>query len=392
MEHIEALGALLLRLFPDSGQVRRELRSHSKLRELDGDLPGAIAGRAQVVDAVVELLDARRLGLVFLDVLLGKEIYAGRHDEIRRVRALWVRAAEQATDASSGSSSTARQQVINHGTVGQQFNVAGNATINLSGGTMSTPSTAQGADSELPTIVILTALEVEYEAVRAHLTDPKEEVHPKGTIYEVAPYPAENPFCRLAIVEVGAGNRGAAVAAERAIQHFSPRFVFFVGVAGGLKDVKVGDVVLSTKVYGYEGGKEAEGGFRPRPVAFNTSAKLAERAKAVRRAHNRGKPDFRAFLGPIAAGEKVVANSKSETARLIKRVYGDALAVEMEGVGFLEAAHQSHAEALVVRGISDLLDGKSADDAEGSQERASENAAAMAFGVLEGLSSGLGPR
>ena len=32
--------------------------------------------------------------------------------------------------------------------------------------------------------IVLTALRVEYEAVRAHLINLEEEVHPQGTIYE----------------------------------------------------------------------------------------------------------------------------------------------------------------------------------------------------------------
>lgn len=103
------------------------------------------------------------------------------------------------------------------------------------------------SDEQQVRVVILTALPVEFEAVAARLKDAQEVVHRSGTIYSVGTYEGETTW-KAAVVEIGAGNPKAARETERAIQHFDPEVAVFVGVAGGLKDVGVGDVVASTKV------------------------------------------------------------------------------------------------------------------------------------------------
>jgi nucleoside phosphorylase len=223
--------------------------------------------------------------------------------------------------------------------------------------------------------VVLTALPVEYLAVRAYLSDLQEKVHDSGTIYEQGKFRSDAQVWDVGIVEIGAGNSGAALEAERAIAYFKPEVILFVGVAGGIKDVAIGDVVASTKVYGYESGK-AEKVFKPRPEIGLAAYDLEQRARAEAR-----KGDWlrriavtevvpRVFVAPIAAGEKVVASTQSGVYEFLRSNYGDVVAVEMEGFGFFEAARANQKVlAMVIRGISDLIDKKTSADQGGSQEQ-----------------------
>jgi nucleoside phosphorylase len=244
----------------------------------------------------------------------------------------------------------------------------------------------------MPRAIILTAILVEYKAVRVHLTDLREETHPQGTVYERGKFVANTTSWEVGIVDVGPGNANAGVEAERAIAYFNPSVILFVGVAGGIKDVAIGDVVAATKVYGYESGK-AKQKFQPRPDLGQSTYSLIQRSRAeskksdwLQRLTSAPESTPRVFVEPIAAGEKVIASSKSNVFKFIQLNYGDAVAVEMEGRGLLQAAHANHqVSALVIRGISDLIDGKTEADAGGSQEIAAQNASAFAFEILAKL-------
>ncbi|MFE9097843.1 purine phosphorylase [Streptomyces sp. NPDC007264] len=233
-------------------------------------------------------------------------------------------------------------------------------------------------------VVILTALNLEYEAVRRKLAGPQVHRHERGTRFEVGT--VQGTSCCVALGLTNKGNHSAAVIAERAIQEFSPAAVLFVGVAGALWDTaRLGDVVMATHVYAYHGGTSEDDGLKARPRVWETAHGISQLGSHLARVndwaddtpgHGRA-PQVR--FGAIAAGE-VVQNSKiSAEARWIRQHYNDALAIEMEAAGVAQAGHLNGAPVAIIRGISDRADGtKNSAKDRNWQPRAAANAAAFA--------------
>ncbi|MGM5020059.1 5'-methylthioadenosine/S-adenosylhomocysteine nucleosidase family protein [Tardiphaga sp. 367_B4_N1_1] len=243
---------------------------------------------------------------------------------------------------------------------------------------------------ERRSVVIVTALDLETRAVLRHLESWTDDQVEQGTVF----YTGKFEEWDVAVVETGPGNIAAATLASRAFGRFRPEVALFVGVGGGVKDVSLGDVVVGTKIYGYESGKDTADGFLPRPDLDRSAHGLGQRARAVAKSDawlKRLDPALirddapALFVGPIAAGEKVVVSKRSATAKFLKKEYGDTLAVEMEGRGFLEAVHISSVLGTVVRGISDRLSGKAVADKAGWQPKAADAASAVAFEMLSRL-------
>ncbi|WP_445515877.1 phosphorylase family protein [Streptomyces sp. NEAU-174] len=240
-------------------------------------------------------------------------------------------------------------------------------------------------------VVVLTALEVEYRAVRAHLEDPRPVQAERGAVFELGMF-REGPVERtVAIHMTGPGNPSAGVSVERAAALFAPRAVLFVGVAGGVKDVALGDVVAADAVYDYETGKDTESGFLPRQKTYQSAYGLVQLARLVAAAdawQRRVRPGDdaprpRAHVKPLAAGGRVVAHHRSDVGLRLAASAGDALAVDMEGFGFLAGAYANQQlDALVIRGISDLLGDKGEAHDERWQPVASRHAAAFAFELI----------
>lgn len=64
------------------------------------------------------------------------------------------------------------------------------------------------------------------------------------------------------------------------------------------------------------------------------------------------------LTGTIASGEQVNTSKISELSSFLSSHCDHASAIEMEGLGFLEACRPyPHIQSLLMRGISDLIDG-----------------------------------
>ncbi|WP_166404727.1 5'-methylthioadenosine/S-adenosylhomocysteine nucleosidase [Labedella endophytica] len=230
-------------------------------------------------------------------------------------------------------------------------------------------------------VLMLCAVPVEWESLKEMIVDPVED--------PILTDPAirgrlefDGRALTVALVEVGMGLSPSAMATLKAIEKYQPALVAFVGIAGGVKDVRVGDVVVADKVYSYEVGKVKDGQFQSRSDTRVVSSALDGIARKLRASHVAD--EYRLFVGAIASGEKVLADGNAEELGRIKALGGDSLAVEMEGASILGAIDRVDAnpDYFLVRGISDLIFNKSEADENGGQELAIRNARDAAMRLI----------
>lgn len=229
-------------------------------------------------------------------------------------------------------------------------------------------------------ILVLTVTDTEYRAVCGAFASTEEWNGSSGDTYERF-RSGEGDNYEVYISKIPEmGNATAAAAATRAVADIQPALAILAGIAGGLKDVELGDIVIGTEVFQYHSGKVIDQSFLSRPTSHRSDHRIVAQARSQRLT-----TDFRALcendlgrhpvvhLGVIVSGEQVQASRHSHEYIAIQRHYSHALCLEMEGYGFLAALHPFNTiQKIVLRAISDLCGGKGATDAEGWQHKALE--------------------
>ena len=242
----------------------------------------------------------------------------------------------------------------------------------------------------VPRALLITAIDPEFVAARAHIGVSGTSVDGQGTIYTLGSFVGQHHTWDIALIQVDQGNVRSAVLTTLGVTHFQPDVVLLLGVAGCLKpaDLGLGDVVAGGLVRGYERGKETDKGFQLRSEAYTGAHRLVQAAHQVvhagqwqhRALSGSGMP--RAVVGTIAAGEKLLNSDRGPVRKFLATKVTDAVAVEMEGLGVVTAAHICATEALVIRAISDNLADKQETDKAEWQPIAASHVAAFGFELL----------
>lgn len=261
---------------------------------------------------------------------------------------------------------------------------------------------AESKNRNRRTVLVVTALDLELQAVLAHVDDVVSVLGRDGGVYECGVFREGNQEWLIVTIETGAGNHSAQAAVTNAHIDFDPELQIFVGVAGSRKsDVPIGSVVAADHVYSPYGGKYDDKGLSARPREFATNTRLLNVARKVRRDKkwttrikdlaDRKLPPFDDYpcdfpplstIAPAVSTEAVSASKTSELEALIAQHYGDANIVEMEGFGALFAANQEGKPAIVIRGVSDMADKKEPQTDKVRQPVAAAHATAFAFELL----------
>jgi nucleoside phosphorylase len=246
------------------------------------------------------------------------------------------------------------------------------------------------ATTDLRMVVVLTALDEEFRAVRDHLAGATRRVAAENTEFAVGRL--ADTTVELAVARVSVGTSGIAQVSTRALELFQPTALLWVGIAGGVrKDVQPGDVVVSDRVYSYESARQTD----VQPADIDTLSEFHALVRVVAKQGSWTRYVDRALLAQPpevhfgTAAQRILTADRVLYPKALDPDRHGVVAVEMEASGVVAEATRAHrVPFLYVRGISDLYDTKLTSSTDRTWRRhAAANAAAFVHGFIVGLES-----
>lgn len=185
-------------------------------------------------------------------------------------------------------------------------------------------------------IAIIAAMSSEINSIKALLSNEKEQDgYITGLIGDK----------EITLIQSGIGKVCAALKTAELIDKFSPDCVINSGVAGGVgDDVKQMDIVVSTKAVYHDVWclePNAYGQVQGFPLYFEADKNLVAKIEEKEFVHK----------GLITSGDKFVAGI--EEAQNIRKLFDDALAVDMESCAVAQVCYMKKTPFVSLRIISD---------------------------------------
>ncbi len=258
-------------------------------------------------------------------------------------------------------------------------------------------------------VLIVPALVAEAKAILSFFDDTKVKSTSSGVTYTTG---KRKPLCAnvsqkardnwsfYISAPTDAGNVQASQAVGQIIPECQPDLVALIGCAGGFPG-KIGQYDVAVPAYVHYVARTKVGtGVEVRPLQEFCSKIFVDHCKNVQLLdgwHQYLAPEtpnapVDVYFEPIVSGETVLVNSNSDFFRSALKASPKAVAIEMESYGFLSACRERQVEAVVIRGISDLLDNKPQPGRTGrepllgldkEQYKATRHAAALFFATLD---------
>ena len=208
---------------------------------------------------------------------------------------------------------------------------------------------------------IIGAMEHEINTLVSHLENKKEENKFGLTFYLGLLKKYE-----VVIVKCGIGKVNAGRTTQVLISEYSPKYIINTGIGGGLyKDVKIGDIVISTDLiqhdfdvtaFGYPKGYMCTGVNKEEPTKYVADKDLTEKIKKVLEKVGEGRT---IYTGRVLTGDMFITGQEKRE-ELVKEFNG--YCCEMEGAAIAQVASLNSVPFTVVRLISDLPSGKGPED------------------------------
>jgi adenosylhomocysteine/aminodeoxyfutalosine nucleosidase len=223
-------------------------------------------------------------------------------------------------------------------------------------------------------IAILGAMEIEIQPILEKLGS-YETVEYANNKYYLATYKDKE----LIIAYSKIGKVFSTLTATIMIEHFGAEALLFTGVAGGLQQLKVGDMIAATATvqhdvdltpFGYPHGK-----IPMSEVQIKTSDIILRHAKDVAK-----ELDLDLHTGVIATGDQFI--SSAEKKGFVVNEF-DAKAIEMEGGSVNLVCNEMKVPSLILRSISDTADGDAPENFEEFAKAAAKKSANFVINIVE---------